>query len=80
MILVISHENCPFRFFQEISPGFVKTKIFKSGGYVENDEEFFKSVPCLNSSDVSQAVNFLLMTDYSVNITEIIIKPTGEKF
>jgi NADP-dependent 3-hydroxy acid dehydrogenase YdfG len=58
----------------------VKTDIFKFGGYIENEEAFFARVPCLKSSDVSQAVNFLLMTDYSVNITEIIMKPTGEEF
>lgn len=35
--------------------------------------------PFLRDVDVSQAVGFLLMTPYSVNITELIIKPTGER-
>jgi hypothetical protein len=36
--------------------------------------------PFLRDFDVAQAVNFLLTTDYSVNMTEIIIKATGEVF
>jgi len=36
-------------------------------------------VPILKSADVSQTVLFMLMTPYDVNITEMIIKPTGEK-
>jgi NADP-dependent 3-hydroxy acid dehydrogenase YdfG len=36
--------------------------------------------PALKDSDLAQAVKFLLMTDYSVNLTEITIRPTGESF
>jgi NADP-dependent 3-hydroxy acid dehydrogenase YdfG len=33
----------------------------------------------LKSSDISQAVLFMLMTPYDVNITEMIVKPVGER-
>lgn len=42
------------------------------------DESKIAEFPWLKPADVSQAVSFLLMTPYSVNITELVIKPTGE--
>ena len=36
-------------------------------------------IPMLKSSDISQAVLFMLMTPYEVNITEMIVKPVGER-
>ena len=36
-------------------------------------------IPMLKGSDISQTVLFLLMTPYEVNITEMIVKPVGEK-
>ena len=36
-------------------------------------------LPLLKSSDISQTVLFMLMTPYDVNITEMIVKPIGEK-
>jgi NADP-dependent 3-hydroxy acid dehydrogenase YdfG len=65
-----------------VSPGAVKTEIGQAGGFAQQDDDWFETqgFPALKDSDVSQAVTFLLMTDYSVNLTEIIIKPTGESF
>lgn len=40
--------------------------------------ESWANMTILQDSDVAQAVGFLLMTPYSVNMSEIIIKPTGE--
>jgi NADP-dependent 3-hydroxy acid dehydrogenase YdfG len=34
----------------------------------------------LKDSDVSQTVLFMLMVPYNVNITEMIVKPVGERF
>lgn len=58
------------------------TEITAAAGFVQSGEDMFdkRGFPALKASDVSQAVKFLLMTDYSVNLTEIIIKPTGETF
>jgi hypothetical protein len=58
----------------------VATEITEAAGFVPAGEDYFKDNgwPELKTSDVSQAVSFLLITDYSVNITEIIIKATCE--
>lgn len=67
---------------QEISPGFVETEIIEAGGSASTGENWLdnQGFPYLKDVDVAQTVEFLLMTPYAVNITEIIIKPTGEKF
>lgn len=65
---------------QEISPGLVGTEIGQAGGFLPVGVSMTRGDrPILRDSDVSQAVKFLLMTDYTVNLTEIIIKPTGER-
>jgi NADP+-dependent farnesol dehydrogenase len=67
----------------EISPGTVSTELFEAGGFGKSGKPGWikaQGYPSLKDSDISQAVLFLLMTPDSVNITEIIIKPTGESF
>lgn len=69
-------------FLQEVSPGGVLTEIQEAGGFVKPGEkptiQGEQDFPMLRDADVSEAVGFLLTTPYSVNITEIVIKPTGE--
>ncbi|XP_070501563.1 farnesol dehydrogenase-like [Chironomus tepperi] len=65
----------------EISPGGVDTEI---GGDSMNTPEIRALIesgvfPMLKGSDISQTVLFMLMTPYEVNITEMIVKPVGEK-
>lgn len=62
-----------------LSPGSVKTEIVVVGGLAENKDRFFDNIPHLQPEDVSQSVKFLLLTPYSVNITQLTIKPTGER-
>lgn len=50
--------------------------VTNADGEVPKDLGF----PVLEETDVTQAVTFLLSTAYSVNITEIIIRPVGEIF
>jgi NADP-dependent 3-hydroxy acid dehydrogenase YdfG len=68
----------------EICPGAVDTEIFAAGGWTKDskDKSFLKEMdmPALKDSDVSQTVMFMLMLPYSVNVTEMIVKPVGEKF
>lgn len=69
------------RFSQEISPGAVDTGIMQAAGVAmpaDFDDSKIAEFPWLKPADVAQAVSFLLMTPYSVNITELVIKPTGE--
>lgn len=65
----------------EISPGAVETEIQNSGGFASTGETFIEALdfPALKPNAISDAVLFLLSTPYSVNITELIIKPVGEK-
>ena len=62
-----------------LSPGTVKTDIIVSGGYVKTKEEYFDASPHLLTENVSQSILFLLQTPYNVNITELVIKPVGER-
>ncbi|XP_070504299.1 farnesol dehydrogenase-like [Chironomus tepperi] len=62
-----------------LSPGIVETNIMSATGF-ENADLFFKSVPCLQPKDVSDSVLYLLSTPYNVNVTQLTIKPVGEKF
>lgn len=41
--------------------------------------KMFADTPFLKSEDVSDSVMFLLSTPYTVNISELTIKPVGEK-
>lgn len=69
---------------QEICPGVVETEIFNAGGWMEdNDKEPWAKkmgVSYLRDSDIAQTVQFMLMVPYTVNITDMIVKPVGERF
>jgi NADP+-dependent farnesol dehydrogenase len=62
-----------------LSPGSVKTDIIVTGGFAATKEEFFDTCPHLAAENVSQTVMFLLQTPYNVNISQLTIKPVGEK-
>ncbi|CAG9800071.1 unnamed protein product [Chironomus riparius] len=65
----------------EISPGGVYTEIGDKCLYTPQMKELIDTgvIPMLKGSDISQTVMFMLMTPYEVNITEMIVKPVGEK-
>lgn len=62
-----------------ISPGTIKTNVRVTGGW-ENTEEFYKTRPCLDPKEVAASINYLMTTPYNVNITELSIRPVGERF
>jgi NADP-dependent 3-hydroxy acid dehydrogenase YdfG len=68
--------------FQSVSPGVVETEFRVASGLLkpENKVEGYSTVARLQPEDVSNAVMYLLSTPTHVNVTEIIIKPIGEKF
>lgn len=66
--------------FQSISPGVVETDFFHAASFIEKDMKIGDSLPALRSEDISNAIIFLLTTDYHVNITEMTVKPVGEPF
>lgn len=66
---------------QSLSPGYVATEIGVAGGYVNPDDDHsaLGDMPSLKSEDIAHSIMFLLSTPYNVNISEITIKPVGEK-
>lgn len=60
-----------------LSPGAVKTDIFLNAGLCSSTEKFFETRPHLDAENIAQAIIFFLTTPYSVNITELTIKPVG---
>lgn len=62
-----------------ISPGTIKTNVRVTGGW-ENMEEFYKQRPFLEPKEIGDAVIYLLSTPFNVNVTELTIRPVGEKF
>lgn len=65
--------------FTSISPGFTKTEILHAGSYTDADQ-IIAELPSLNAEDISQTVMFTLSTPLHVGISEITIKPQGERF
>jgi NADP-dependent 3-hydroxy acid dehydrogenase YdfG len=60
-----------------ISPGTTRTNIETLRQF---DESFFESFPILRPEDVSQSISFVLQTPTTVNISQITVKPVGERF
>lgn len=64
-----------------MSPGYVETEIFEAAGLATPDvKTAMLDMPALKSEDVAHSVMFLLSTGYDVNISELTIKPVGEKY
>lgn len=61
-----------------ISPGLVKTEILDAAGILM--AKMIEHMPCLDASDISDAIIYILGTPTRVQIQDIIIKPTGEMF
>ena len=84
------------KYFQSISPGYVHTEFAAVAGFVSDPSVTFEGYPYILGNgkflmnfrhqfnliftDVSQAIMYLLSTPYNVNITELTIRPVGEKF
>lgn len=65
-----------FLIFQSLSPGNVTTEIKLAAG---RDLNSIAPMPALKAEDVSHSVMFLLSTPYNVNISELTIRPVGER-
>lgn len=62
-----------------ISPGEVKTDMIEASGFQGSVDEYFSSVPLLLPEDIATGVVYVLSTPFRVNVTELTIRPTGEK-
>lgn len=77
LIAIINNEILVF-IYQSLSPGLVKTEIFKAND-VDKEGAFFMG-PHLQPKHISDAVIYVLSTPPVVNISELTIQPVGEEF
>nr|XP_046487728.1 dehydrogenase/reductase SDR family member 11-like [Neodiprion pinetum] len=57
-----------------VSPGFVSTEIFETGG-LSDTEKLFQRTPHLQPKDVADAIVYVLGTPENVQISELTIRP-----
>jgi NADP+-dependent farnesol dehydrogenase len=80
---ITASENKKIR-VTSISPGRVKTEIGIAAGRVatltEEEIKMYSKMPTLYAEDISHSVMHLLNAPYHVNISELVIQPTGEQF
>jgi NADP+-dependent farnesol dehydrogenase len=62
-----------------VSPGEVKTEMVEASGFKGSVDEYFDSVPTLHAEDIAEGVVYILSTPLRVNVTELTIRPTGER-
>lgn len=62
-----------------LSPGEVKTDMIEASGFQGSTDEYFSSVALLLPEDIADGVVYILSTPPRVNVTELTIRPTGER-
>ncbi|XP_050425270.1 dehydrogenase/reductase SDR family member 11-like isoform X2 [Adelges cooleyi] len=62
-----------------ISPGLVKSSIFKSSLGEKFDKHLYDAYPSINPSDIASTIEFILATPSHVQVQDIIIKPLGSE-
>ncbi|KAI5700181.1 hypothetical protein M8J76_003471 [Diaphorina citri] len=60
-----------------ISPGLVKSQIFKSSLGDKFDKSLYEAHPCLQAEDIANTVEFILSSPPHVQLHDIVIKPQG---
>lgn len=63
-----------------VSPGVVKTNIFKVSGMAEASQEALLDAPCLCPDDIGDQIVYLLTTPYHVSIHELTVRATGSEY
>ncbi|XP_022904171.1 farnesol dehydrogenase-like [Onthophagus taurus] len=61
-----------------LSPGVVKTDIMAATYGEEMGKEMHSNIPYILSEDIADSILYVLSTPQRVNISEIMIRPTGE--
>lgn len=62
-----------------ISPGECKTDMVEASGWKGSVEDYFNVIPYLLPEDVAESVIYVLSTPQRANVTELMIRPTGER-
>ncbi|XP_059476987.1 farnesol dehydrogenase-like [Neocloeon triangulifer] len=63
-----------------ICPGLVETEIFSASGFPEDAQKGLSNEPNLKAKDVADAIIFAVSAPPHVQIHDIVMHPTGEKF
>jgi NADP+-dependent farnesol dehydrogenase len=63
-----------------INPGVVETEIFEQGSFSTGKGGVYENRPQMRSEDIADAALYMLSTPYGVNVTELTLKPVGERF
>lgn len=67
-------------YFKSVSPGIVETEFFGAAGMMKVGDKISDGYAALRAENISHAVMYLLSTPYTMNVTEMTVKPTGERF
>lgn len=62
-----------------VSPGEVKTDMVEVSGFKGSVDEYYALVPSLQPDDIAEGIVYILSTPTRVNVTELTIRPTGER-
>jgi NADP-dependent 3-hydroxy acid dehydrogenase YdfG len=72
-------QNCDDKVrVSNLSPGVVKTEIMVRGNAYKSQQDY-DEIPHINPEDIAQGILYLLQTPYNVNVTQLTIKPVGER-
>lgn len=63
-----------------LSPGVVRTKIIQASIGETELPKIIKEMPYLSPEEVADSVVYLLSTPVNVNVTQLTIRPVGEKY
>lgn len=63
-----------------VNPGTTKTEdTLEPGDFFGGVDDYFSNTPHLQPADIANGVILLLRTPYNVNITQLTVRPVGEK-
>jgi NADP-dependent 3-hydroxy acid dehydrogenase YdfG len=62
-----------------LSPGEVRTDMVEVAGYKGTADEYYEANPPLDTENIAAGVIFMLTLPYKVQVTELTMRPVGEK-
>eukprot|EP00871_Galdieria_phlegrea_P001878 jgi/Galph1/2691/GphlegSOOS_G1347.1 len=75
----IKTQDLPIRITM-VSPGFVETEFEVARAGEEHAKQFYASTTCLTSQDIADAVLYALSAPSHVDVNDILMRPTPQKF
>jgi NADP+-dependent farnesol dehydrogenase len=62
-----------------VNPGLVETELYEMSEQSEEGASEMKKWPILKPEEIANGVLYILSTPYSVNVSDLTIKPVGER-